>query len=704
MIQTSSLAHSIPIEATIQAIGMMLLVGVGIAFAIIKRIPHRDDALQTYIALAGASPHIVYLTDPSGSCIAVNQHWCEVTGQSYKSALGAGYREMIHRRDRDEEQRAWESACRAERIHEHQIRFHVADGSSRWHLLRSIPVRGRDGALIAWMATISNIDAPVRAADSMRFLADASAAIVTSLDVGDNLSTLTRVAAASFADFAFVWMRTHDDNFRLVSVAHANSETQTQLEREVRSRTGMQPCETVRRVLDGQGPCLASEVNLLESATRAYQVDIDATSVIIVPLDAGDQTLGALALSRSAQREAFDAQDVSIAMTLAKRAGAAVANARLFEASCALTKTLQSAFFPPFLPVMDGVSFEAVYRPAAHDAQVGGDWYDVFPLRDGRVALSIGDIMGHGVPAATAMVRMRETMRAAAASLDADPSAVLAFANRAMCSNEGNGLATAAFAVYDTRTNRLDYAVAGHPKPLLVRDNQCFELNKSSGMVLGIDPDARCTIGSVVLDVGDRIVLYTDGLIECRQNVVEGEQRLRQVMSAHESVNAAVDLLLCDGQSDDAALLLMSVTSVVVGEGGSSGWRFHSDDAASATSARASFASYLSRRGVEGRVIEVAELVFGELVSNVVRHAPGPIDISVRFESAMPVLTVGDRGRGLSYKPGRARLPDDVLSETGRGLFLIERLAATPHVQARRGGGCEITVPLRCVSAEYSLV
>ena len=454
---TLSLNHSVAFHLTVHTLIIAVLLCGCAAGAVKWKRVRRRDMLQTYMALADASPQIVYLTDAGGNCIAVNQRWCEVTGQSQAAALGQGFREVMHPRDRDEEAFAWERARHGERSHEHQIRFCLADGSSRWHLLRSIPVRDDCGIILAWMGTASNVDAQVRAADSMRFLADASEAISNSLDVDDNVSTLTRVAAASFADFAAVWMRMPDENSRLVSLAHVYPIKQAELERSI-DPTAL-PSDMVRQVLDGQGPLLVTDVMTLDPLSRERFAQLDAQSVIVVPLDTRDQTLGALMLARGSGRNRFDEQDVGLAAALAKRAGSAIVNARLFEASCAVAKTLQSAFFPPFLPVMEGLAFEAVYRPAAHDAQVGGDWYDVFPLHDGRLALSIGDIMGHGIAAATAMVRMRETIRAAAGSLDADPSAVLAFANRAMCSSEGHGLATAVFAVYDARSSRLDYAV-----------------------------------------------------------------------------------------------------------------------------------------------------------------------------------------------------------------------------------------------------
>ncbi|HWT06284.1 MAG TPA: ATP-binding protein [Xanthomonadales bacterium] len=128
-------------------------------------------------------------------------------------------------------------------------------------------------------------------------------------------------------------------------------------------------------------------------------------------------------------------------------------------------------------------------------------------------------------------------------------------------------------------------------------------------------------------------------------------------------------------------------------------WRFHCEDAESARSARASFVEYLGRRGVKDEALAGAELVFGELLANAVRHAPGPIDISLSWEDLVPVLTVSDRGPGIR-EPAGTKLPEDVLSQAGRGLFLVRALAGDPNISQRSERGTEIAVPLLIVSPE----
>ncbi|MFN2460264.1 MAG: SpoIIE family protein phosphatase [Candidatus Velthaea sp.] len=233
---------------------------------------------------------------------------------------------------------------------------------------------------------------------------------------------------------------------------------------------------------------------------------------------------------------------------------------QLYERERRVAETLQAAFLPPFLPNLAGLRFEAVYMAAATRAEIGGDWYDAFPTHDGRIAFSVGDVMGHGFEAASSMIRVRETIRAAAASLEAQPAAVLAFANRALCAAVGESLATAVFAVYDPATRGLSYSSAGHPRPILRRSGTGGYL-EGGGLALGIDPSAEYPTHEVRLESHDAVALYTDGLIESTHDLAEGEERLVAAFSRRTAVaQEVVDEVLADGQRDDVALLVMEVS------------------------------------------------------------------------------------------------------------------------------------------------
>jgi len=355
-----------------------------------------------------------------------------------------------------------------------------------------------------------------------------------------------------------------------------------------------------------------------------------------------------------------------------------------------IAQTLQSAFIPPLLPHVDGVDFRAVYRPALREAELGGDWYDAFVLPDGRIALSIGDVAGHGIDAAIAMVRLRETLRAVTGLIDVDPGSLLQMADRSFMSTHVDVIATAAFGVYDPLARRLVYARAGHPCPALVRDGVARFLDDSHpGVPLGVQAESRFVSQTLDLEPGDELIWYTDGLTEMTRDVVAGERRLLEVLEQYPGdVERVVDETLGGQQRDDVALLRLAVLH----ERDQTSWHFECDDAGGAGDARFAFVAHLARRKLEPGLVTTAELIFGELVSNVVRHAPGPIEIELIERAERLLLAVRDRGPGFQLET--IALPQDPFSEGGRGLYLMSQLGSPPVVMPRPGGGNEVVVAL----------
>jgi PAS domain S-box-containing protein len=354
-----------------------------------------------------------------------------------------------------------------------------------------------------------------------------------------------------------------------------------------------------------------------------------------------------------------------------------------------IAQTLQSAFIPPLLPHVDGVDFRAVYRPALREAELGGDWYDAFVLPDGRIALSIGDVAGHGIDAALAMVRLRETLRAVTGLIDVDPGSLLKMADRSFMATHADVIATAAFAVYDPVARRLVYARAGHPCPALVRNGVARFLESHPGVPLGVQAESRFVSQTIDLEPGDELIWYTDGLTEMTRDLVAGERRLIDVLERYSGdVERVVDETLGGEQRDDVALLRLAVLH----EHDQTSWHFECDDAGGAGDARFAFVKHLARRKLDPSLVSTAELIFGELVSNVVRHAPGPIEIELIERAERLLLAVRDRGPGFQLET--IDLPQDPLSEGGRGLYLMSKLGSPPVVMPRPGGGNEVVVAL----------
>lgn len=363
--------------------------------------------------------------------------------------------------------------------------------------------------------------------------------------------------------------------------------------------------------------------------------------------------------------------------------------AELYAREHHIAQTLQSAFIPPFLPQVAGLRFQAVYRPALREPELGGDWYDVFVLHDGRIVLSIGDVSGHGVDAAIAMVRLRETLRAVTGFNDSDPGLILQMADRAFAGTHPETIATVALAIYDPLTRRLVRSSAGHPAPVLFRDGVTTFLNAGLGLPLGVQSDSTFVSETHVLENGDTLVFYTDGLIEGDRDMIAGERRLAGMLARHaDDAEQIVTGTLRGEQRDDVALLTLSL----LGSGPRTSWHFQADDATSATDARIAFVSHLQNRGIDPELVMTAERVFGELVANVVRHAPGPIEIDLTWRDDEPFLAVRDRGP--CFEAASVTLPEDPFAECGRGFFIIANTASPPVVTPRPGGGNEVVVAL----------
>ncbi len=240
---------------------------------------------------------------------------------------------------------------------------------------------------------------------------------------------------------------------------------------------------------------------------------------------------------------------------------------RLYEHERRVATRLQAASLPRELPVCDALHFDAVYVPGSREAEIGGDWYDAFALPDGRIALSIGDVMGSGLEAAVTMGKVRQAIRAVAL-LDADPVTMLRVADVTFRMDDADGLATALAAVIDPATMTMRYACAGHYPPL-VRDaaGALRELRADAGLPLGLRGTEGSRVDTFHLEPGALIVLYTDGLIESTHDAQDGERRLRAALRAADATDprpaqAIHDAVLTDGSRDDVAILTIRVGDV----------------------------------------------------------------------------------------------------------------------------------------------
>ncbi|MEU6986553.1 SpoIIE family protein phosphatase [Streptomyces sp. NPDC046324] len=402
-------------------------------------------------------------------------------------------------------------------------------------------------------------------------------------------------------------------------------------------------------------------------------------TAIVVPILARGVTLGVATFFRARQDEAFDEDDLRVAEELVARAAVCLDNARRYTRERAAALVLQRSLLPHGVPVQEAVDAASFYRPADELSGLGGDWFDVIPLSGARVALVVGEVIGHGIEAAATMGQLRTAVRTLA-DLDLGPEDLLAHLDDLVLqvTREGpvgelGGAATPAgvgasclYAVYDPVGLRCDLASAGHLAPAVrAPDGTVTFPELPPGPALGV---GGLPFESVELPLAEGSVLafYTDGIIAAPG---AGKEGLRRVLESRdlpldELCRSIVDELAPSRPyTDDAALLLVRTRGLAAGQ--VAVWDLPADPAVVAR-ARVMAARQLTAWGLD-ELAFTTELVVSELVTNAIRHASGPIRLRLILERTL-ICEVFDAS-STSPHLRHARTTD----EGGRGLFLISQ-------------------------------
>ncbi len=390
-----------------------------------------------------------------------------------------------------------------------------------------------------------------------------------------------------------------------------------------------------------------------------------------VPLLSRGHAIGVLYMNFTASRE-FAPDELDLMLTLGRLCAQASERARLYEQEHRVAETLQHAFLPATLPQIPGVTLHAAYRPGVRDTALGGDWYDVFQLPDGRIALSIGDVVGHGLHAAVVMGQVRQSIRAAALE-DARPSRVLKRASEVLrLTYSAEGMATALFGVFAPATSTFTYASAGHPAPALIGEDREPAILESGGVPLGYIGVQDPVPHTLTLHAGTLLVFYTDGLTETARDPVAGEaalvDALRHEITAPSGNHAAAiveRILDARDATDDIAVITLSVHEVPLEE-------FELTlpaEPASAPLMRQALRKLIAAVGGDEQEAAGITVAVGEAVNNAIEHAygaaSGMVRIRARHDGARLHVDVEDEG---TWRPGRA--PDG----GGHGLALMRAL------------------------------
>ncbi|WAZ19535.1 SpoIIE family protein phosphatase [Streptomyces cinnabarinus] len=411
-------------------------------------------------------------------------------------------------------------------------------------------------------------------------IADASARIGTTLELERTARELADVAVPELADIAAVDLLDAVVGGRRSSLGPAEPAViralAVQAERPSEALDAAdppgqiaryEPDRLVTRCVRTGSPVMVAEVepadlpSIARSAEAAEALSrAGVHSYLAVPLIARGEVLGALDLKRISNPLPFGDDDLLLARELAARAAVQIDNARWYQNARDTALTLQRSLLPSHPAVTGSLEVASRYQPAGATAEVGGDWFDVIPLDGGKTALVVGDVMGSGVNAAATMGRLR-TASNTLASLDLDPARLLEHLDR---TTEGldHSIATCVYAVHDPHARECRIANAGHLPPVRVREGHAPELLElPTGAPLGVGGVAFSTT-TVALEPGDRLVFYTDGLVETRQHPLD--ERLDALLDLLDGpdrpLEEVCDLLLRTlhqpDNSDDVALLI----------------------------------------------------------------------------------------------------------------------------------------------------
>jgi len=646
---------------------------------------------ERYRLLTESMPQIVWVLSAEGNIEWFNERWYTYSGMHRGDPLAGAFLARVHPADRVRSFRAWISSPRAAtEVYEAQVRLQGRDGSYRWFLSRAAAQLDAHGTVISWLGTSTDIDVSKRAQEQLAFLARATDALATTLDIDATCDVLSRLAVPVLADWCGVFLREDDDTIRAGAISHNDPAALARAwaveRRYPRTLDGPSPISQVMRTgellsVESSDTTVRQRIAAGDPTHERLLESLAFTSALYVPLHSGMRTIGVLSLAHRDPQRHFETSDYDLARELARRAAVALENARAFDRERRVADALQAAFLPPTLPRIPGVLLDAVYSPGAAESSIGGDWYDAFQLADGRIALSIGDVAGRGLRAAVVMGRVREAIRAFAIQ-DLGPAEILTAVERVLRLSEGETMVTALVGVVDPRRNTLTFANGGHPPPLLASGDGEIETLELDGLPLGIFDDVVHGVRTVVLPDDGFLVFYTDGLIEIERDVVSGIAALRVAVSscftAGQRTASAVYAAVAGERvaSDDVAILTLN-TQRLANEPLELAYPAVPESARLIRAALERFADSARLDADKRFALEVA---VGEAVTNAIEHAYGIGDgrVFVRALESGGVLTIEVRDGG------RWRAPRN--EGRGRGVPIMRALSTTFSIDSSESG------------------
>ncbi|MFD0772811.1 SpoIIE family protein phosphatase [Streptomonospora algeriensis] len=487
---------------------------------------------ERYRSLLTATNQVVWTADADGEVREDCPEWRTITGQNAEQYLGRGWLDAAHPDDRDQVERAWNDAVADGTTFDEIFRVRTQSGDFRYYRSRAVPIM-RGDSLMEWVGAHSDITTQHEADDMRQRLTQqlgeaalrtvrlqkATADLAEALTVGEVVQAMAEIGQSAVGADSTTLAEIDRDDLRLHMLGDEPGP-------RAASRAGPDRSATMEYAVRERRPFIAGT----PAEMRALLEDEDASEVldflrsteerawVALPLLSAGQPIGALRFTFSASRDVSDEEKVFLE-ALAGQCALALERAKLFEREHRTAEALQTSLLPEDLPKVKGIRMQAFYRSGTQHVQVGGDWYDAFPLPDGRVAGVLGDVMGKGIKAATGMSRVRNALRALAFSMP-EPADVLTGLDRMFDATEGaDQVTTLVYFVLDPETGQVELSNAGHLPPLVVTEN-------AGPWLLETDPDTPLGVSSerghhkFFVQPGNTVVLYSDGLVENRKRAV----------------------------------------------------------------------------------------------------------------------------------------------------------------------------------------
>ncbi|HVL95899.1 MAG TPA: SpoIIE family protein phosphatase [Solirubrobacteraceae bacterium] len=561
-------------------------------------------------------------------------------------------------------------------------------GEERWRVVKATAVRDGAGRVQFAVNVVEDVTDVKRAELAQRLLAEASSILASSLDLRETLERVAQVAVPSLADWCAVHVPGDSGALELVAVAHTDPE-QVERAREIGRRFPArldEPGGIARVLREGTAdlmPVIPPEAlaHLARSPEHLESLrGIDIRSAMTVPMRAAGRPTGVITFVNGSDRPPFGEAELEIALEIGRRAGVAAENARLFEERAEIAETLQRDLLPPDLPEMAGWRTATMYRAAGLGAEVGGDFYDAFPVGDGWLVV-VGDVAGRGPAAASLTAMARYTLRTAA-TLTGDAGEAVRILNRALAERPRMALCSVCVVHLHggARDGEVMVLAAGHPDPYIVRDGVATRL-VVGGPLLGALPDGEWPPLELELEPREQIVVYTDGVIDAQGTEDRfGERRLaatlqgaRGAADAVARVRDALDEFAGGGRRDDTAVLAIEREPAAAAARAPARHETRLPSGAAAPgAARRAVEAWLGGVYDEARLNDVRLLV-SEVVTNGVVHGGEPLDLVVAVGQDVVRIEIHDQGPG--FRPGEVTVPPPEATG-GRGLMLVDRIAA----------------------------